>query len=555
MASNGPITLKFFGIHVKAVNKLWPSVPLFGAWRSWDMIPRWADQQSVSGGPISFSNTVAWLPEGPDSAIAGIAKASLATPGGVDAVITLGHTPPAMTVAAAIGTGVVGQSNPTNQTAGEVPQGNNSPPYDLNDWKNYVTAMCQRYPTVMYWEIWNEITYTAGFSGTIGGKNDSPSAGTVNYGPGSDMYNLVTSAATIIRNLIPGAKILSPSVDGGPNNMAQVIPLLRDLYNGGWIDIIAVHTYSGSAQIPDYNNSNICTMAYARQYRQMLKSAGIPLTFPIWATEFGWVFQNADGTPIEPAFQPPAFPVSYLEGQQQMGIIMRAFLVMAAQGYQRVFWYMWDEQSMGLLEPSTNTSGATQTTVTYKPAVVALQILQSWILNRSVSDLMIDPINGVCSVEVIGNDGFRGLIMWNTNQFPQILPIPPGYTTITQLTMPNIMPTANQTWPSNTAAASLPYQLDPPQAANQIPNPIAMSEGASYAPGYTVTYRAGTNDVPYKLVTTPAPSGGPNYATGVQLYAGVGTQSSQLNYNNESDFSLTSGASLYLYHTPVLLTR
>ncbi|MBV8060590.1 MAG: hypothetical protein JO253_03580 [Alphaproteobacteria bacterium] len=481
-----------------------------------------------------------------DSAVAGV-------PAGVDIIMTLGHTPPAMTVATHIGTGTTGSANPTNQTAGEVPQGCNSPPYDLNDWKAYVTAMVNRYPTVQYWEIWNEITYTSSFTGTIGGANDSPSSGTVNYGSGSDMYNIVKAAAQIIH--AAGGKVISPSVDGGPNNMARIIPLLRDLYAGGYIDVIAVHTYSGLAQIPDLNTSNVCTMAYAKQYRQLLKAAGIPMTFPIWATEFGWVFDNADGTAIEASFA-AAFPAQYLDGQQQMGIIMRAFLVHAAAGYSRACWYMWDEQSMGLLEPSTNTGGATASSVTYKPAVVALQILQSWILNRRVSDITIDPCNGTASVAVTDDKGFQGLIVWNTNAFPQILPLPPGYTTITQVTMPTIMPTVNQTWPSNTAASSLPLALDPPELT-PIPNPISMTENATYAIGYAQSgsYRSSTNYVPYKLVTTPAPSGGPNYSTDDQQFAGIGTQTTQLNYNSSSDFSETSGASLYLYHTPVLLVK
>lgn len=410
MASNGIITKQFFGLHIGNGGQYWPTKPICGSWRSWDQIDSWRKQQTTSGGAINWTNT--------DAAInAAYAK-------GVDLVVTFGLTPTAMALATVVGNTIIGSGNPTNSFCPYGPA-YNSPPQNLNDWIAYVAAFGSRYAgKVKYYEIWNEINDTEFFSGTIGGLSESPSPGTVNYGPGSDMYNLVKSASIALKAIDPTIKILSPSGTGG-NNLPMILPLLQDLVAGNYIDIISYHFYSGGSilnnSLPDttYN-----TMGAIQNFFSVLKTSTIPAGFPVWNTEYGYEYLNA----VETGISRPAGSYLVPEGEMQNAFIMRSYIIAAAFGIQRSFWYTFDNGAMGMIEAGSMGDGVTGDTVTHKSCVGAFLTLQYWLTGRRVSDMKYDQGNGTWYVKVTDSNGFNGMLVWNATINGGYYKPPAGYT-------------------------------------------------------------------------------------------------------------------------------
>ena len=414
MSSNGIITNKFFGLHVGNGGQYWPTRAICGSWRSWDQMSAWRSMQATSGGAIDWTST--------DAAInAAYAK-------GVDIVVTLGLTPTAMALSTVIGATIIGSANPTNSYC-PYTVGNNAPPQNLSDWIAYVTAFGNRYlGKVKYYEIWNEIQDPQFFSGTIGGINDAASAGTVNYGTGSDMYNLVKAASIALKAIDSTIKILAPSATG-VNSLPAILPLLQDLIAGGYIDVITYHFYSGTTNATSPTLANSMPEGQAGQLMAMqnfysaLKGSGISNTIPIWNTEFGFEYLTNN----ENGIVRPSGWYSVPEGDLQNAFIMRSFILAAAYGISRNFWYTYDNLQMGMLEPTTMGVGVTGNGVTHKSCVGAFLALQYWLTGRRVSDLKFDSGNNVYYVKVTDANGFNGMLIWNATAQPSYYKAASGY--------------------------------------------------------------------------------------------------------------------------------
>lgn len=541
MASKGKIQKNFFGMHVSNEGRFWPTVPIVGTWRSWDQVPGWASQQPTRGSAINFDAYTDW--EGKQMGVD--ASVNVAIANGAEPILTLGLTPSWASLSQIIGNTITGDANPTNVNCSYSP-GLNSPPQDINDWINYVTAVGNKFKgRVFYYEIWNEINVTGFFSGTIGGLDESASPGTIGYGPGSDMYNLVKTASIALKAIDPRNKIISPSFVGQAGVFCQAVPLLKDLIAGNYIDVIAVHLYTGGPKdqtltwrnsVPEKGESS----AYieGRQAMAVFAEAGIPKNFPIWNTEAGFLNVSADGTSLG-SWPNEMAPLP--EGDIQCGYMMRSFLIAASQGYDRMCLYAFDHSMMGMIEPSTMLApGANANSVVYKATVGALLVLQKWLVGRYVSDIVIDRSANKMSVQITDDNGFKGLIVWNTNSSADMYKPPRGYTTITRYMQTEQTPAVGVVaWPGPENSLNPPF-------GPTVTNPISLAEGAQQLPTYNTTYRTGFQTNKYRVLSATTPANAPAYSPQHILYSGWGEVTKPLPLSSEEFFQLN--------FTPVLLT-
>lgn len=536
MASNGKITREFFGLHIGHNGTFWPTVPLCGTWRSWDQVPSWHTQQPTQGVAPNFGTITATGINTDTSVDAAISH-------GAQPILTLGNTPAWASLSQITGAATTGLGNPTN-TISAYSSGSNAPPQTLQDWIDYVTAVGTHFlGRVHHYEIWNEVNDPRFFSGTIGGLADSPSPGTIGYGPGSDMYNLVKAASIALKAIDPTIKIISPSMTGWPAATAQFPTLIHDLLP--YIDIVAYHFYSGQSNSPAslrgcspdwpiYPASQISQMS---GFRERLAAVGVPDTMPIWNTEFGYVFTNGDGTA---ASDVASIPIP--EGDWQCGLLMRSFLIGAASGIERCCWYTWDNTAMGMIEPTTLAApGATATSVAYKACVGALQVLERWLIGRYVSDIVWDKTGNFFSVELTDDDGFVGRIVWNANYDPATYYPHSRYKYYARYELASAVPGGGQIYQSN--AASLPVAMDPP-SGDIIPNSISLVNGLASATPQNLTYSTTQTPDPYWIETNPPPvqTDRISYGLSHKQYAGYGVRTQKI-----------TNASITLWASPVLL--
>ena len=498
MASNGPIQKNFFGMHVGNNGQYWPTIPIVGAWRSWDQIPAWPQQQPTSTGGYYFGAIPGTTANMNDTVNAAIAN-------GAEPILTLGLCPPWAALSQVVGAGITGAGNPTNSYSAYA-SGTNSPPQNLQVWINYVTALGTHFlGRVTHYEIGNEVNDMAFFSGTIGGLNDSPSPGTTGYGPGSDMYNMVKAASIALKAIDPNIKILSPSFVGAA--FPQMIALVKDLVP--YIDVISFHFYTGGTTtndlattgnyFPENYGANNSQYNQMQQIRGILSAGGIPSTLPIWNTEFGFAMANADGTAV-----PATFGLILPEGEWQCAYVMRSLIIAAACGIERNYWYTWDNNYMGMIEPSTKGVGVLANQVVYKACVGALQAVQGWLIGRYVSDLMYDRGLQLWSCKLSDDNGFRGLLVWSTNTSPNTYTFPPGYKAWAKYKLQSQVLGGGGLFQSD--AASLPLAIDPPMGG-LIPNPVSLKETAHAAyPSYNAAYTTTSGLNTFGVVENPPPS-------------------------------------------------
>lgn len=534
MASNGPITPQFFGFHCGGHNvNVWPTLPIFGSWRSLNQVPGWISQQPTQGIAPNFGDLMDGT--GTDSRV----NAALAK--GAEVILTLAYTPTWASLSNSIGKSITGSSNPTNVNSA-FSFGSNSPPQNMQYWIDYVTAVGTYFlGRVHVYEIWNEVNDPGSFSGTIGGANDIPSAGLTGYAAtGSDIYQLTKTASIILKSIDPTVKIISPTMVGGINSL---VPLVRDLVP--YIDIIGHHFYTSGAggnsggnisgQFP--GNELIAGSQYndMMRIRKLLTYAGVPHTLPIWNTEFGFAFQNADstGNTITP---------NVPEGDYQVGFAMQSYLIAAACGVDRNYWYAWEAGDFALIEPSTGSAGPTN--IVYKAAVLGLYTLKNWLIGRYVSDIIIDEGTNISMVQVTGPDGFSGLIMWNNTSATVYYQLPKGYRSLIRFGLLSNTLGNNSV---NGINAGPPSQDIPLFDQLSCPNPISLYEGHQYISNQTYNPNYSTTVLPNKyrnnIAIANTDSSRTQYATTHLEYSGWGLSTS----------TITPNEFVYLDFTPILL--
>lgn len=295
-----PIPLQYFGLHIHRADAgtAWPNVP-FGSWRLWDAYTGWA-QLEPEQDKWDFSRLDRY-----------VAMAKITN---VEILLPLAMTPR--------------WASARPDEASAYRPGNAAESARIEDWRNYVSKLGQRYKgKIRQYEIWNEPSDRSHYTGDV-----------------DTLVRLTCEAHRILKEIDPGNVVVSPASAGGGRHIEY---LDRFLAAGGkdCVDVVAHHFYV-FRQAPE------AMLPLIREVRAVMKKNGIG-HLPLWNTETGWWIANGDGTPDHQMVAKGGWSKLSLE-RESGDYLIRAFLLARAEGVDRFYWYSWDNRyGLGMLEPTS----------------------------------------------------------------------------------------------------------------------------------------------------------------------------------------------------------
>jgi uncharacterized protein (TIGR03437 family) len=308
----------------------WPQAT-FGTLRLWDSGTSWTSLEPQKG---------VWNWEPLDTWVAA-AQAH----GVKDILLTLGQSPP------------WASSNPDQ--VNYVGAGAPAPPANIQDWRDYITAVAQRYKgLIRYYEIWNEPNDPTYYSGTV-----------------AELVQLTRKAHSIIKAVDPGNTVISPAA-----YMPGYLDQLLQAGIAGYVDIIGHHFYQTPPE---------ATGAAIANVRLVLAKNNVS-SIPLWDTE------GASGDTTTP----PDLAASY---------IGRKYLADLAFGSGRYDWYTWGHATSFCVGTEANDPRI------LTQAALAYRYLFDWLLGASLDGASIDPA-GNWQIRLTLATGAKGLIIWNPAQ-------------------------------------------------------------------------------------------------------------------------------------------
>jgi hypothetical protein len=189
-----------------------------------------------------------------------------------------------------------------------------SVPKDFKKYESFVDALVSRYRgKIKYYELWNEPEYD---------RYISP----------SEMASLARVEHDVIRRRDPGAKIITPSLNGRH-------PEYADAYFGSGgttdVDVVSFHGYASQyADFPEVIDKSYKGYgALLSPLLPVLRKYSIDLK-PLWNTEGSWTDTRG------------AMP----NQEGQAAFAMRYLLLQWSSGISRSYWYAWDHSFVGRLE-------------------------------------------------------------------------------------------------------------------------------------------------------------------------------------------------------------
>ncbi|MBV6458820.1 MAG: hypothetical protein HONBIEJF_01958 [Fimbriimonadaceae bacterium] len=242
-------------------------------------------------------------------------------------------------------------------------EGAPSPPSDLKTWKRYVEVVAKRYKgQIEAYEIWNE-----------------PNSPNFWVGTPEEMAEMTRIAAEVIRSVDPQAILVSP-----PCSSAEGLEWFgRFLAAGGGrhVDVIGYHMYLRDEDLPE------ATSTFAAYLRYLLARHGLEVK-PLWDTE---------------SFIGKAGKHEY-QGELAAGLLARAFLVHAAEGIERFYWYAWDNvEYPGIRLVSDAIDVPSE-------AGDAMAKLQDWLVGRKI--ISVDRTGGRWTITLTTPSGAIERILW-----------------------------------------------------------------------------------------------------------------------------------------------
>jgi uncharacterized protein (TIGR03437 family) len=308
----------------------WPQAT-FGTLRLWDSGTSWTSLEPQKG---------VWNWEPLDTWVAA-AQAH----GVKDILLTLGQSPP------------WASSNPDQ--VNYVGAGAPAPPANIQDWRDYITAVAQRYKgLIRYYEIWNEPNDPTYYSGTV-----------------AELVQLTREAHSIIKAVDPGNTVISPAA-----YMPGYLDQLLQAGIAGYVDIIGHHFYQTPPE---------ATGAAIANVRLVLAKNNVS-SIPLWDTE------GASGDTTTP----PDLAAAY---------IVRKYLADLAFGSGRYDWYTWGHATSFCVGTEANDPRI------LTQAALAYRYLFDWLLGASLDGASIDPA-GNWQIRLTLATGAKGLIIWNPAQ-------------------------------------------------------------------------------------------------------------------------------------------
>jgi hypothetical protein len=313
-AATARVPAYFFGMH-DGDPVSWPNAPI-GAVRLWDSGVNWR-QIETSPGVFDFSRLDA--------------EVDAARGNGASVLLVLGQTPRFhATKPGKRGTyGLGAASMPT-----------------LTSWKNYVFKVVHRYKgRGVDYQVWNEANVSGYWQGSA-----------------AQMAKLTQVASQVVNRNDGSAKVVAPAL---ATRLTGQRAWLRSFYAqrvGGkkvaaYVDAVSLNLY------PVANASPESSMTLLSASKTMLHQAGV--TKPIWNTEINYGLLGG-GT------------ARRIARTKQAAYVARTFLLNAAAGVKRVYWYSWDVQKLA----NTQLTFGNGTSLT--KAGLAYKVTRLWLLGSRV---------------------------------------------------------------------------------------------------------------------------------------------------------------------------
>ena len=288
----------FFGMHMHRSEQTgnWPDLA-FGSWRLWDSYSGWAWLEPTQGS-WQFTKLDGYVLR--------------ATTAGVSLLLPLGVTPR--------------WASARPNEPGIYGPGMAAEPADMERWRTYVRLVATRYSgRIAAYEILNEANTPPFYTGSM-----------------EKLVEMTRIAREEIGRADPKALLVAPSGVGLDKRIAWV----RDfLVAGGaqYVDVASFHLYH-SPMPPEAMVPRILEM------RDQLAKAGFG-NVPLWNTEAGYYIDVRPGGP-QPKWSPNERP--YVVNVDEAGqFVVRAMLLARVLGFERYYWYSWDNEKMGFIEPGS----------------------------------------------------------------------------------------------------------------------------------------------------------------------------------------------------------
>lgn len=244
------------------------------------------------------------------------------------------------------------------------------PPREIATYKNFVRALMTRYRDfgghrgISAYQVWNEGNISAYWTGTP-----------------AQLASLTRGMWQVRNQADPQAKVIAPPMVARlPSQMTALAAYHAQRVHGHpvwhYYDAVALSLYP----MPTFGNRTGVpedAMTLLGQVRARLRGVGVPRQVPVWVTEINYGMPSGTGSVVHAA------PIS---AQRQEANVARTYLLGAANGVSRVFWYRYD---MRVLTPAQGggTRGNTllsdpadPTRVT--PAGKAYALVQDWMHGR-----------------------------------------------------------------------------------------------------------------------------------------------------------------------------
>jgi polysaccharide biosynthesis protein PslG len=279
------------------------------------------------------------------------------------------------------------------------------PPTDLSHYADYVRAVMTRYRDfdgrrgIAAYQVWNEGNLSTFWTGTPG-----------------QLAELTRVVHDVGAEVDPGATIVAPSfamrmkyqANGFAAYQSQQpdgVPVWH-YYDANALSLYPMETYGDRPGGPE---DAVALLATARH---LLAQNGVPADLPVWATEVNYGLPSG-GAPG----QQVATPIS---DRRQVANVLRTYLLGAARGLSRMFWYRYDWGSL----PGGGTLGNTLLAIPgaydqITPAGQAIGTARAWLQGRLVGTDGRQPCprdsEGTYSCVVRYATGVRR-IYWNPTQ-------------------------------------------------------------------------------------------------------------------------------------------
>lgn len=241
--------------------------------------------------------------------------------------------------------------------------GAQAPPRQMEYWREYIRVVASRYRgRIRFYEVWNEPDQPGFFSGTP-----------------QQMVALSKAAYEILKSVDGNNVVVSPSVKC---DQSGLVWLQEFLAAGGasYADVLGAHFYvmplGPEAMVGQIDRVKTLMRSYS-------------IDKPLWNTEAGW--------------GPPS---SFCSEDEQATFVIRTFLLNAAAGIKRVYWYAWDNANWVTLRLTDPVTGAP------RPAAIAYAQLSQWLIGARIEQCKTEgPDNWSCGIK--GANGEHWRILWS----------------------------------------------------------------------------------------------------------------------------------------------